>query len=215
MITGTMLCTCRIAMLYKCRCDAKLVRRQADNQPEADNADNFTTWNGSLEHTSVNCVFGSSPSSPSPAQVRSPVHPKAIMSRHFPDSVPKFRRSSKQAGPLWEWGSGRCFILCHETTREQQILHNDFALFHPLPAVRRYSMSGGLKELRISIHTKPPNADSQGTHMTPHIAQVKSFSSFHIVSMPWHSAYLWLMKRSYILPSIGRDMVSFSKLQTS
>ena len=58
-ITVANYCACRIAMLYRCRCDAEPVcaRGQVDIQPTADSADNFTPWTGTLGHTCVNFLI--------------------------------------------------------------------------------------------------------------------------------------------------------------
>ena len=64
-------CTCRIAMLCRCRCDAEpgCARGQVNTQPTADSADNFTPWTRTLGHTCVNymtvgAVFDCTPPSP-------------------------------------------------------------------------------------------------------------------------------------------------------
>ena len=58
-ITVAIFCTCHIAKLYRCRCDAEPVcaRGQVDTQPTADSADNFTPWTRNLGHTCVNFIL--------------------------------------------------------------------------------------------------------------------------------------------------------------
>ena len=143
MITVTLSCTCRIAMLYKCRCDAKsrVHDRQSDNQPTADNADNFTTWTGSLEHTCVNCILVAihhlSPMLRSTLlciQRRS--CPAIFLTPSYWGQIRNFdgdRNTGWATLAVRRMGASSLFVM-RNNQRAAKSPYN-FALFHPLPSV--------------------------------------------------------------------------------
>ena len=146
-------------MLYKCKCDAKLVC--TDKQPTAGNADNFTTWTGSFEHTCVNCVMVAIDHLPLLLRsallcIKRRSCPAIFLTPSYWGQIRKFAGSRKHRrghSGRGEVGASSIIFVMRKNQRAANYPYN-FALFHPLPAVRRYNVSGGLRELRMSIHTE-------------------------------------------------------------